>query len=409
MQRQQLFWKMMVQTFFAIPGLTLGSHAFSLSLEIQKPTNINKPGFLFAHEDGNESVLLVTSFAPFSKDAIFEIKNQSAKNPAARSVSLITDAIMWPNEVKALPSSLGAKNWVTVAGGFLVPGKGQGNISLLNLESGKVVKITHTPNVFYHRVEWHDMNHDGRLDIVTARANKPVFGATTSEMLWLEQPESLFTGEWIEHSMIKGPDVFFRGSDLNHDGNVDFLAAEFFGKKLSFIHQDQNTKEWKKSIIDDTIGSAFDLSFVDLNLDGRTDVLLTNHEKDAAKAAVFAFEIPDNIENKWKRHTLLTQIPTSQGGIGQASPGEAIAFSPSKALESSKPWIAIAGDGSQKLWLLEPKNQDPSDWSYNATTPLETKSTIGRIEITDFNHDGYKEIHVPAYDVNLIYTLEFHE
>ncbi|MEI8027708.1 MAG: VCBS repeat-containing protein [Pseudomonadota bacterium] len=409
MQRSHLFWQIVVRTFFGIPGLSLASHAFSMELEIQKPTNVNKPGFLFAHEDGSDSVLLVTSFAPFSKDAIFEIKNQSAESPSARSISLVTDAITWPNEVKALPSSLGAKNWVSVAGGFLVPGKGQGNISLLNLESGKVVKITNTPNVFYHRVEWYDMNHDGRLDIVTARANKPMIGAATSEMLWLEQPESLFTGEWIEHSMIKGPDVYFRGSDLDHDGNVDFLAAEFFGKKLSFIHQDRNTKEWKRAIIDDTIGSGFDLSFVDLNLDGKTDVLLTNHEKDAEKAAVFAYEIPDNLETKWKRHTLLAHIPTTQGGIGQASPGEAIAFSPSKALESSKPWIAIAGDGSQKLWLLEPESQDSDDWNYKASTPLETKSTIGRIEITDFNHDGYREIHVPAYDDNLVYTLYFHE
>lgn len=409
MGRNNFFCQIVVRTFFCIPGLTAGSLAFSLALEIQKPTNVNKPGFLFAHDDGINSVLLVTSLVPFSRDAIFEIKNQSAESPAARSISIVTDAITWPNEVKALPSALGAKNWVSVAGGFLVPGKGQGNISFLNLESRQVVKITETPNVFYHRVEWHDMNQDGRLDIVTARANKPMIGPATSEMLWLEQPESLFTGEWVEHTMIKGPDVYFRGSDLDHDGNVDFLAAEFFGKKLSFIHQDLNTKEWKRSVIDDTIGSCFDLSFVDLNLDGKTDLLLTNHEKNAEMSAVFAYEIPDNIETKWKRHRLLTHIPTTQGGIGQASPGEAIAFSPSKALEPSKPWIAISGDGSQKLWILEPETQNSDDWNYKASTPLETQSSIGRIEITDFNHDGYREIHVPAYDDNLIYTLNFHE
>ena len=409
MDRMQVLCRVDVRSLICALSLASSPTALALNLEVQKPTPIKKPGFLFAHEESDEKVLLVASFAPFSKDSIFRLENQGAENPAARSISLVTDAITWPNEIKALPSSLNAKGWVSVAGGFLVPGKGQGDISLLNLASGQVLKLTNSPNAFYHRVEWHDMNQDGRLDIVTARANKPMIGSTTSEMLWLEQPESLLSEGWKEHPMLKGPDVFFRGSDLDRDGNTDFLVTEFFGKTLSFVSQDLNTKEWKRKVIDNTIGSAFDLSFVDLNLDGRTDVLVTNHEKDAHKAAVFAYEIPSNLDSKWKRHTLLTNIPTTQKGIGQASPGEAIAFSPSKSLESSKPWIVIAGDGSQKLWLLEPKSQDPNDWNYSSSTPLETKSTIGRIEVTDFNHDGYREIHVPAYDADLIYTLKFRD
>ena len=409
MSRTLAFRSRANQTLITVLSLNFASNAFSLELKIQEPTKIQKPGFLYAHEEGNEKTLLVASLVPFSKDSIFEIRNQSTENTAARSISLMTDAITWPNEIKPLPPALGAKGWVSVAGGFLVPGKGQGNISLLNLESGQVVDITKIPNVFYHRVEWHDMNHDGRLDIVTARAHKPMFGPGTGEMVWLEQPQSPFSQEWIEHPMIKGPDVYFRGSDLDHDGNVDFLVTEFFGKKLSFIHQDAHSKEWKKSIIDDTIGSGFDLSFVDLNLDGKTDVLVTNHEKNADMAAVFAYEIPSNLDSKWKRHTLLTQIETTQGGIAQASPGEAIAFSPSKALDASKPWIAIAGDGSQRLWLLEPNTQDPNDWTYKSSIPLQTQSTIGRIEVSDLDDDGYKEIHVPAYDANLIYTLKFQD
>ena len=49
------------------------------------------------------------------------------------------------------------------------------------------------------------MNGDGLLDIVTARAKKPIFGASKGELIWLEQPSS---GEvltyWKEHLITEG-------------------------------------------------------------------------------------------------------------------------------------------------------------------------------------------------------------
>lgn len=40
-----------------------------------------------------------------------------------------------------------------------------------------------------HQATWADMNGDGRLDILTARASKPVVSSPRAEMVWLEQPE----------------------------------------------------------------------------------------------------------------------------------------------------------------------------------------------------------------------------
>ena len=385
------------------------TQASSVQLDTLLPTKINKPAFLFSYNDGKSQDLLVASFAPFGTDSVMRLSNPNNEDPAKRIVSVLTTSITWPNEVKAIPNELNLNGWVSVAGGFLVPGKSQGAITLLNVKSGEIVEITQSRNFFYHRVEWHDMNHDGRLDIVTARANKPTFGSASTEMLWLEQPASPLKDKWIEHTMISGPDVYFRGADLDRDGKMDFVAAEFFGKKLTLIHQKPNSDEWTRDILDDTLGAAFDLSFADLNNDGKTDLLVTNHEGQASKASVFAYEIPDHMNEKWQRHTLLTNIPTTQRGMNQASPGEAIAFTPSKKLLHQKPWIAVAGDGSQKLWLLEPNSEVKSDWSYKSSTPLETKSTVGKIEITDLDQDGLKEIHIPAYDDNLIYTLKIRE
>jgi hypothetical protein len=400
-----------IGTFFVLSAFSSIEHvhASSVKLETLTPTKINKPAFLFSYEDGKTHDLLVASFAPFGADSVMRLTDPGNPDPEKRKISVLTTAITWPNEVKTIPPELKLNGWVSVAGGFLVPGKNQGAITLLNVKSGEVVPLTKSGNFFYHRVEWHDMNNDGRLDIVTARANKPVFGQTSAEMLWLEQPASPLKDKWTEHIMIEGPDVFFRGADLDKDGKMDFIATEFFGKKLSLIQQDAKSGKWTREILDDTVGAAFDLSFADLNNDGKTDLLVTNHEGQASKASVFGYEIPNRLKDQWVRHTLLTNIPTTQRGMNQASPGEAVAFAPTKKLTHQKPWIAIGGDGSQKLWLLEPSSEETSDWTYKVSTPIETKSTIGKIEVTDLDNDGNKEIHVPAYDDNLIYTIKIRD
>lgn len=400
-----------IVTFFILSAFSSIEHvhASSVKLETLTPTKINKPAFLFSYEDEKSHDLLVASFAPFGADSVMRLTDPGNPDPEKRKISVLTTAITWPNEVKSIPPELRLNEWVSVAGGFLVPGKNHGAITLLNVKSGDIVPLTKAGNFFYHRVEWHDMNNDGRLDIVTARANKPVIGQTSAEMLWLEQPASPLKDKWTEHIMIEGPDVFFRGADLDKDGKMDFIATEFFGKKLTLIQQDMKTGKWTREILDETVGAAFDLSFADLNNDGKTDLLVTNHEGQASKASVFAYEIPNRLKDQWVRHTLLTNIPTTQRGMNQASPGEAVAFAPTTKLIHQKPWIAIGGDGSQKLWLLEPSSEESSDWTYKVSTPIETKSTIGKIEVTDLDNDGNKEIHVPAYDDNFIYTIKIRD
>ena len=51
-----------------------------------------------------------------------------------------------------------------------------------------------------------DMNGDGLLDVLTARATKPIVGTQSGEMLWLEQPASnpLSGDAWTEHVISSG-------------------------------------------------------------------------------------------------------------------------------------------------------------------------------------------------------------
>lgn len=68
---------------------------------------------------------------------------------------------------------------MVVPSGFLVPTKGDGALTIYDLRLAAKVpyQITKTREQwFYHRVVWLDMDNDGKLDAVTCRAQKPLFG-----------------------------------------------------------------------------------------------------------------------------------------------------------------------------------------------------------------------------------------
>lgn len=114
----------------------------------------------------------------------------------------IASGFQWPNEVIPVPPSVipDHKNKFTVPDGFLVPGmllllfflmhnpwwlnlliagKDNGGVFVLNAETGEKVRITKEKSGwFYHQLEWvRDIDGDGRADLLTCRANKPMFGS----------------------------------------------------------------------------------------------------------------------------------------------------------------------------------------------------------------------------------------
>ena len=95
---------------------------------------------------------------------------------------------------------------------------------------------------------------------------------------------------------------------LTNDGQLEIIATEFFSEKLSVTYKVGT--EWKKVIIDDKIKHGFDLQMVDLNNDGKKEILATNHEHNDG-SAVFAYEpSSDPLTKPWKKHVLLDNIKT---------------------------------------------------------------------------------------------------
>ncbi|KAJ3099878.1 hypothetical protein HDU97_002707 [Phlyctochytrium planicorne] len=371
------------------------------------------------------SHLYLSSFAAFANDAGYFIPNvgSTLSNFNATVPTKIGGSVNWPNEIDRVPAEVFGTEGVLAAGGFLVPGKGNGVINF----SPKTGATTHgdwvnlwtnSNGYFYHRTIIADVDGDGQPDILTCRANKGLFGGAKADHVYLTPVDRKNPlGKWKETVIGGHCDTFFRYIDLNGDGVPEIVSTEYWGKALTVISKKNPAGSFADpanlsyNVIDANVGNAFDVEYVDVNGDGKKDLLVTNHQgsSETPTGSVYVYEVPADISAAgaaWTKHTLLDKIPVLQGGQNQASPGAPHAFKP-KVDSKEKPWIVVAGDGSQKATLLQPNSQSPTDWTYTASTLHDCKNTVGGISVGDVNGDGITDIFIPCYDNGLLVAYTF--
>jgi hypothetical protein len=113
---------------------------------------------------------------------------------------------------------------------------------------------------FGHGIGAGDVNGDGRNDIITPQG-------------WLEAPPDPRTGEWKLHPEYKlGQTSFLFAIDLNEDGLPDLLTANAHDYGIFWLEQ-RPDHTWVKHAIDDSWSQGHALTLVDLNGDGRRDLL----------------------------------------------------------------------------------------------------------------------------------------
>lgn len=120
---------------------------------------------------------------------------------------------------------------------------------------------------YYHGLGATDVNGDGRLDVAIMHG-------------WWEQPEQMAEGTWTWHAgrlgdpdsndVQRGADIY--SEDLDLDGDQDFLAscAHAYGV---WWYENQGEGKFVQHVIDKSFSQTHALWYVDLNGDGRRELV----------------------------------------------------------------------------------------------------------------------------------------
>jgi hypothetical protein len=144
----------------------------------------------------------------------------------------------------------------------ILPQSGDRNAPLTWYEFVKGAPVKHviSPRSYGHGIGAGDVNGDGRTDIITPQG-------------WFEAPVDPRTGEWIFHAEFTlGETSFIYAIDLNEDGLPDLVTSMAHDYGIFWMEQRPDHK-WVKHTIDQSWSQGHALTLVDLNGDGRKDLL----------------------------------------------------------------------------------------------------------------------------------------
>jgi hypothetical protein len=414
-----------------------------------------------------------------------------AKFDPATQLEVLTDRAgppykeVWPNESDVVPEGVLPFNAVVVPGGFLATPKA-GRFTIVNIDdparpeyvvaaagtatpdcSGGVVR---NDRWFYHQALFHDMDGDGLKDIVTARANLMPFMYKcpfVGELIYFRNPGKDLKPDvpWEVRVLAglpdekNGPEVNLDLADLEGDGVPEIIATHFFTSDNITVFGAPAGGQWadfnpaagrplRRATVMTGQGRPFAVEAVDLNGDGRLEILTSNHQGDGC-FDVTADKIPGRVialqppasgrlfEDPWTTHILKDNIrpnptvPVPARGPGRLAPNRAVAFWPIRWLEKRvRPWILVGGDEASRVWILKPASQREDDWTYESFTIFdindhygpgttqtirtddpkgEVISTIGGVA---WRYDrpgawGFAEIYVPVFEARQIHVFTF--
>jgi hypothetical protein len=270
--------------------------------------------------------------------------------------------------------------------------------------------------LFYHEVEFVDIDGDGVKDAVTV-------GETSSSAMtqWFKgDPDSPSLFESEPRDIGEGLGALPTVADIDGDGDLDVASAEYF------VTQEDDTREsfawferiadpseanpageWLRHTIDAESGPSIHLEPVeDLYGDGVLRWLGSNHTNTTdgrpdPESAVFVYEVPEDPTQPWIR----TQIST---GI-ESRPIEGVSFQAAPGLVGHGDIdgdgdidVAVAGDGDEHTYWLE--QTAPGEFSTHVI-----EDQLGQASgalVVDLDHDGKNEMVFSGFEDDVLYVYE---
>lgn len=169
-------------------------------------------------------------------------------------------------------------------------------------KGGTWVQYRVSPKNFGHGIGAGDVNGDGRTDVLTAKG-------------WLEAPADPRSGNWVEHPEWNFPEhlSFMHVLDVNEDGKPDIVFGNAHDYGLYWLEK-RGDGTWTKREIDRAWSQAHEVALVDLNGDGKKDILTGKrflaHDHDPGAQdpnGIFWYErmpAPDGKGVAWVRHVI---------------------------------------------------------------------------------------------------------
>ena len=228
-----------------------------------------------------------------------------------------------------------------------------------------------------------DINHDGRLDIVSGEN-------------WYEAPE------WKKHRMREIPflngyidDFSNHPLDVNGDGFADIVTCAWFSKKMAWYENPRrhdgelSNTLWKEHVIES--GFNYELMLmVDIDGDGKAQEFLPNYG--SGPEIVWWVRSELSAKGEWVRH-VVGRVPEAKGlhGIGAGDLNG-----------DNRPDILTA-----KGWFEAPPNPRTGTWTFHADFQLlPPRGQCSPIYAHDVNGDGKKDVVYGSGHQYGVYWLE---
>lgn len=208
-----------------------------------------------------------------------------------------------------------------------------------------------------------------------------------------------------------GPDVDIEAVMMDqYPGEIVVFAAQFFDEKLGVYRVSLKDGSLVESrIIDSTTLHAYSVQLVDLNGDGKKELLMNNHEKDSKVNGIWAYTVPEDVmKGTFDKYSITTGFKNAFSlTVPNMAPGFPYPVWPNSAMKGKeRAHILIAGDGDHSVSVAQPTG-DASQFQYTRSLIKNEGGTVGALTFSDLDNNNWLEMWVPNYDSSFIEVFLF--